>query len=164
MPSKTTSYSSQFERFAFFTVSCGMKFILFRILPVILLVLAANISIDPPGFDESHRLGNGLAQKIKENPNDSTLLVEYALLTKSSTELFKLVSLDKAYNGTIYFQLAENHWNARKFDQVGPFLDSAFAHGYVNLEWYTLKSNLLKEQKSKQQKKFLRLPISQFVF
>lgn len=106
--------------------------------------------MDPQQF-EIYRL----ADQIKQNPNDSALLYQYAMMTKSSTALFQLVTLDKKYDGTIYFQLAENHWNARKFDQVDPFLDSAFAHGYVNLEWYTLKSYLLKEQKSKQQKKFL---------
>ena len=132
-----------------------MKFILTRILLFILVVFASNVSLAQPGMDPQDMQIYRLADQIKENPNDSTLLVQYAMITESSTLLFNLVSLDKKYNGGIYFQLAENHWHARKIDEVGPFLDSAFAHGYVNLEWYTLKSKLLKEQKSNQQKKFL---------
>lgn len=139
-----------------------MKFILSRILPFILLAFASNISLAQPGYDPSEMLGFRLAQKIEENPNDTSLLVQHALLTKSSTALLQFVSLDKKYDGQIYFQLAENHYNTRKYDAVGPYLDSSFAHGYKNLEWYTLKSNLLKELKSNEQKKFLNESLTLF--
>lgn len=125
-------------------------------------VFVSLISGAQPGMDPHELQGYELSRKIEANPNDSSLLVQYALLTQNTQRLMEVAKFDKHYNGAICFQLAENEWNARRLDNVTNYLDSAFAHGYIQLEWYTLKSLVLKEEKSKKQRAFIDTCITLF--
>ena len=132
-----------------------MKTIWSRILLLILLSFVSDIVVAQPGPDPDELLGYRLAHQIKENPNDSALLVQYALLVKSTPNLLAVIKFDREHHGYISFLLAENEWNARRLENVSAYLDSSFIHGYITLEWYMLKSKLLKEEKSKEYRKFL---------
>ena len=131
-----------------------MKFQLGPVLLFCFLAFASDVALAQPGFDESEMQSILLAQKMKENPNDTSLIIQNALLTKSTPLLLEVIKFDKKHNGAIYFQLAENEWNTRRLENINTYLDSAFAHGHGNLEWYRLKSNVLKEENSPNQRTF----------
>jgi hypothetical protein len=139
-----------------------MKFQLGPVLLFCFLAFASDVALAQPGFDESEMQSILLAQKMKENPNDTSLIIQNALLTKSTPLLLEVIKFDKKHNGAIYFQLAENEWNTRRLENINTYLDSAFAHGHGNLEWFRLKSYVLKEENSPNQRTFTDECISIF--